>query len=298
MMDAADNDFFDSGGDGDCFDDGMDEDDPTGPSFHFAETAATHQDKKRVTFFDSTNATMPSSSKPDPWECLDRDTTDLHSKPRLLRVGKTIVLPDALVALPSECVTGSRTRRVARKRDTQQQYHRKTQQQHQTADNFQVTLGKRSLEDALDGYSSKNKKGSSSDAVTKRPAISFTGLSFGDEFAYIANANAKRKAEERRALRQQQQRDLKESPPVQVPGLRNDPGDGGDGFGDGDGGDYNDEDDDYVYGGGGNGDCSFGDDDNMGSEGPILSNTGLASVDDAFQYNHNGTFIVLQLLLE
>jgi len=279
----------DFGGGGGAFDDGMDDnDDDGGAAFVMADNDqnddAAAQQKKRVTFADSTAAAAPKIHKPvpvvDPWALLDRDAPD-SKKARPLRVGKTIVLPDSMDALPSECVTGSRTRRVARKQQRERVLRRdKTASSSLAAQTFQqvmttttnTLLGqKRALEDA------------SSSATTA--AIPLKGLAYGNEFAYIAKATAKRKAEERRALRKQQQQDA-----AAVAVELDDGDDGGFGFGGGHG-DYDDEDDN-DFGGGGD---VFGDDD--GNNGPMLnSNTGIASVDDVYQKNWNGASSSLSLL--
>ena len=139
----------DFGGGGGAFDDGMDDnDDDGGAAFVMADNDqnddAAAQQKKRVTFADSTAAAAPKIHKPvpvvDPWALLDRDTPD-SKKARPLRVGKTIVLPDSVDALPSECVTGSRTRRVARKQQRERVLRRaKTAPSSLAAQTFQQVM--------------------------------------------------------------------------------------------------------------------------------------------------------------
>lgn len=298
-------DFGGGGGDGGGFDDDHDD---GGAGFAMADNVedennnkdpsemTAQQEKKRVTFADSTAAAAPllTAKKPtvDPWACLDRDTPDNKGKPRPLRVGKTIVLPETLDALPSECVTGTRTRRIARKqRDRLHPSERRQQQQpptHSSTETFQVSLGKRSLEDAI----GNNVTAATGSGTNNTAAMQLKGLAYGNEFAYIAKATAKRKAEERRALRKQQ---MEEEAQLRAQSLEengyhdgDDDDDDGGGFGFG-GGDY-DDDDDNDYGGGGGGDV-FGDDDQ--GRGPTQSNTGLASVDDVYQKDYDGVSLLL-----
>lgn len=270
-MDTDDNDddFGGGGGGGGAFDDGMDDNnDDGGVAFAMADdddnndpAAAAAQQKKRVTFADSAAPLPQQKQKPaavvDPWAMLDRDTPD-SKRSRPLRVGKTIALPDSVDALPSECVTGTRTRRTARnkRRDRRAAVPRAEggAAYSLAAATFRATLlGKRPLDE------------SGIDAT----AVPLKGLAYGNEFAYIAKATAKRKADEHRALRKQQQQ-----APVAMGGENDD--DGGFGFG---GADYEDEDNDY----GGGGDV-FGDD----NHGPLHhnSNTGIASVDDVYNQNN------------
>lgn len=103
---------FDDDNDGGGFamndDDVPMEDDNTGQEANNLETVAAQ--KKRVTFAVGDIAADNDEPPPDPWEMLDRDVPDTV-KPRSLRIGQTIVLPPNIFDVPSNGVTGSRTRR-------------------------------------------------------------------------------------------------------------------------------------------------------------------------------------------
>lgn len=283
-----------------------------------AEQAAAQ--RKRVTFVES--AVVSSSSKEsagqfavkakprgvmDPWALLDRDTLDDAKKPRPLRIGKTIVLPPGLDRPPSECVTGARTHRVAaRNRDQLRLLRRRQQLLRARSSNNNgyysslllpaetsstaLLLLLQNKEAALGGCGKRALEQRTADAaaVVVVAPLSFTGLAFGNEFAYIAKATAKRKADERRELLRQQ---LATSEHAAAPDAQNNgaligednniggsSGNSGGGFDFG--GDY-DEDDNNDYGGGG-GDALGGDEDDGGCA-MMNSNTGIASVDDIYR---------------
>jgi condensin-2 complex subunit H2 len=208
---------------------------------------------KRVTFAPvppPTKAPEGQQRKVDHWELLDRDTPDGRTV-RPLRIGKTIVLPEGVDKPPSEYVPGSRTGRLGRSNRVAGIRPYQTYNSHIT-ETFHVTLGKRT-------YDSRSQ--------------SVSGLAFGNEFAYIAEETAKRKAEEKRALHRQQQLEL-DSPD---PGLNNCNYDGAAiDFGSGD---YDDNDDF---------DDNFAEEDGQG----MGNNTGIAAVDDLFrnQEDHTGSF--------
>jgi hypothetical protein len=109
------------------------------------------------------------------------------------------------------------------------------------------------------------------------------GVVFGDEFAYIAKATAKRKAAERREQRKQLQLQRKQE--STTAGLVANTAQ-----------DYDDDDDDgggYAFAGGD--DYGGDDDDNDGYDihgGPIPTNTGMVSVDEVYrdENNDSGTY--------
>jgi hypothetical protein len=219
----------------------------------------------------------------DPWEMLDPHTQDATSKPRPLRVGKTIVLPPGIQELPSACVTGARTRKIKRRPPPPKV------QQHQSrslaTETFQATMTaarKRSLAETTNNNDADSVN--NNDPSNRKPSLlPLKGLVFGDEFAYIAKATAKRKAAERREQRKQLQLQRKQE--STTAGLVANTAQ-----------DYDDDDDDgggYAFAGGD--DYGGDDDDNDGYDihgGPIPTNTGMVSVDEVYrdENNDSGTY--------
>ena len=242
------------------------------------------KDKRRVTFADTVKDAPDRAS--DPWELLDPHTTDSY-KPRPLRIGKTIRLPAGLTELPSECVTGARTRRVARRERAPVLKEKAGTNRSLVTETFKAVMANRKRH-----HDETNETGESTfeqEDKTERPAVPLKGLAFGNEFAYIAKATAKRKAAELRE-RRKQLRVLSSSNQAEVGAQQNDDGgdddDGGAGFafaGD-------EDDDDYGYDGG-----AFDNED----RGPSMGNTGLASVDDVYKsnYENDGACIVAMVEL-
>lgn len=190
-----------------------------------------HDQKKRVTFH---NSTMPTKHKKDPWELLDPHVTDKKAKP--LKIGKTIRLPPGVDEPPSACVNGSRTRRMNTK--TIEPPKTKTTVASLATRTFHATLRKRTHNESIQ--------------MEEKPVVPLQGLAFGEEFAYIAKATAKRRAAERRERRQQTQLEQ-----VKEPLYEEEEEDDYGGFG------YTDDDDGDYQGG----------------------NTGMASLDDAYRPN-------------
>jgi condensin-2 complex subunit H2 len=250
------------GGDGEHFDDGNDDDfndDNDGAGFAMAEDYGepapepVEEPQRRVTF-----AVDPKPEKKDDWDLLDPHTSD-KQKPRPLRVGKTIRLPAGLQALPSECVTGARTRRVARRERVPVLNERVNSRRSFAVDTFKATLAARKR-----NYTETVEEDESSSTEEKAPAVPLKGLAFGNEFSYIARATASRRDAERRERRKQQ---------LATPTLA--PVDDGD---DDDVGGFafagDEDDDDFDYGGAIDGD---------NEQGPLETNTGMASVDDIYK---------------
>jgi hypothetical protein len=198
---------------------------------------------KRVTF-----ATSVPKQEKDPWKLLDPHKPD-KVKARPLKVGKTIKLPPQVNSLPSERVTGARTRKRAAVVNLPIEVAPPTSL---VTDTFKATLARKRKNDCVDEESAL-------------PNVPLKGLVFGNEFAYIAMATAKRRAAERRALRKTQAAESANAAPVE----EDDHG----GFYDGGGGDYDDDDNDGGFAGG------WDDDEN---DGPAETNTGMASLDDAY----------------
>jgi condensin-2 complex subunit H2 len=136
---------------------------------------AFQQQRKRVTFAHAHKATK----RTDPWALLDPHSDD-NRKQKPLRKGKTIRLPEGVDRLPSECVTGARTREV-KQRPRLPQPENDTTTRFLAADTFRSFL--------------RNQ--------VEPPKISFNGLVF-KEFTYIGKQKAKERSQERRAQRKKE----------------------------------------------------------------------------------------------
>ena len=149
------------------------------------------------------------TKKTDPWALLDPHDVGT-TKPRPLRLGVTYRLPEGFTEPPSKSVTGSHTRRRAL--PTRRPLERAAAPVVSIAtETFKATVANRrhqqavamtSLDDkdSVDGDGTTNES-SLTHLIIARPKVPLKGLAFGDEFAYIAKANAKRKAAERRERR-------------------------------------------------------------------------------------------------
>jgi len=232
------------------FDDGHDDNHDEGPGFAFADDPepsieVTAQPQKKQVSFAETVKTQPKMA--DPWELLDPHVPD-KAKARPLRIGKTLRLPAGVDEPPSACVTGARTRRIARSKPPVVISEKPVIQSLATR-TFKATLRKRSHNETQDDDQES--------ILEELPTVPLKGLVFGDEFAYIAKANAKRKAAERRERRKLQQ---------QIAVQEDEEDDGGFAFA------GDDDDDDF-------GQADFGDDGQ--------GNTGMASVDEAYHHADN-----------
>jgi condensin-2 complex subunit H2 len=149
------------------------------------------------------------TNKNDPWVLLNPHDIG-PTKARPLRIGITYRLPEGLDEPPSKAVTGAHTRRrtfLARKpvdRAPPIVVSIATETFRATVANrrHQRVVAMTSLEekDSMDQNESVNDSSMFHIAVA-RPRVPIKGLAFGDEFAYIAKAAAKRKASERRERR-------------------------------------------------------------------------------------------------
>ncbi|CAJ1893205.1 unnamed protein product [Cylindrotheca closterium] len=195
---------------------------------------ALQQQRRQVTFAE------PSKTKPrvDPWALLDPHS-DGNRKPKPLRRGRTIKLPREVDTLPSECVTGARTRTMPHRRRT------RLHEDYSATKSLAAETFRSFLSD--DGAP---------------PKIPFNGLVF-KEFTYIAKQNAKERSQQRRAERKKQAAELAAQPQDAGEANYESDDDYGDGY------DFGGDDDDYDAG------------DNNGG------NTGMASLDDAYDNNQN-----------
>lgn len=222
------------------------------------EIQAPQTAKKRVTFAPEAVPEVE-PERPDPWAMLDPHTSDTR-KSRPLKLGKTLKLPAGVDDLPSDCVTGSNTRKwkVAVPLPPAS-----ADSKFFATEAFHALSRKRRLEDDDE----------EEDIVPgDLPMVPLKGLVYGEEFAYLAREHAQRKAADRRHLRRVQQQRAKEA--RRQMGAQNH-----NAFGD-------DDDDDF---GGGYG---FGDDDDDDDVGPVdngggspvvETNTGLQAMEEVYR---------------
>lgn len=144
---------------------------------------ALQQQRRKVTFNE------PSKSKPrvDPWALLDPHS-DGGRKPKPLRRGRTIKLPTEVDSLPSECVTGARTRKMPQRSRTR--IHED--------DNAEKSLAAETFRSFLRDNAPP-------------PKIPLNGLVF-QEFAHIAKRKAKERTQERREERKKQVEEMAAQP--------------------------------------------------------------------------------------
>ena len=268
----ADDTIFDNGIDDDSNDDGgfvMADNDESNPM----EVVTNHEKSKRVTFSDSSIPLVPIKPKEkrneDPWALLDGDANNIR-KPRPLRIGKTIVLPETVDKLPSDCVTGARTRHNARVK------HARVPR---------LKLLQASSNDSSNPLFSSCPSLGCKRALTKTAPSSRSGLEYGNEFAYIAKALAKRQADKRRELRNSINRDKQQSGRPDVPAVFQEYQD--DDFAGDMGGQFYDDDDDDDFGV-----VAVGRNDVVADSAPGENNTGIASISDVYKTRDNeyGTY--------
>ena len=132
--------------------------------------------KKTVTFSESATR---NKKRLDPWALLDPHAQDDFRKPKPLRRGKTIRLPEGVDKLPSECVTGARTRQT--KQRARQMQPKEEPTKCLAVETFQSLVSN----------------------AYELPKIPLNGLVF-QEFSYIAKRKAKQRAMERRAERKKE----------------------------------------------------------------------------------------------
>jgi Condensin II complex subunit CAP-H2 or CNDH2, C-term len=190
---------------------------------------------------------------------------------RPLKKGMTLVIPDGLSDLPSDCVTGARTKSRAGK-EARRNVGRASQSS--AAALRRSTNGPLSESYATDMYRNLTDG-------TDMPEMSLTDPAFGDEFAYIVKRNRRIQMAEKRKARQSA-RSAADVVDAWDGGKDAVEDDRDADFGDFDAG--NDDDyEDYEREDSGGGGIVWGDD-----EGPNTGNAGLASVEDAF-HGDDGT---------
>ena len=100
-----------SDGDARCTTNDQDNDmDKEGLGYQMADNEAANDDDRGTGQTVSVVTPEPVQEEPDPWEMLDAHDAGKR-RGRALRVGKTYRLPEGVDEPPSECVTGSHTRR-------------------------------------------------------------------------------------------------------------------------------------------------------------------------------------------
>ena len=206
----------------------------------------------------------------DPWATLDPHEPYSKDKPRPLKVGNTIRLPEELTEddRPSKLVTGSRSRAKASIKS-------------------QISTARGAHSPARRPYLAATAEGENTDtnpaetfAIEYLPILQSNGLIFGEEFAYIQKMHVKHRdalRKQRRLQRQEIQKKV-ESPL------------------------FNEDEDNISFGGGG-GDYDLGDEDNdygeeyvgpaddAAEDGQQKSNVDFDTIDNVFAQSRgtNGT---------
>lgn len=224
--------------DGDGIDAYGADNDNDGPGFQLAdETDDFHSTQPNL----NNDETQRKTSKPPAWELLDPHDAGA-TKGRPLRVGKSYELPPGLDQTPSDCVTGSRTKQKQHQAYQPPLKSKGHDPVHIATTTFKATMSRQARDDS-----------SFDESMSGNQLRDFKkGLAYGNEFAYIAKATAKRKAAERR-----ERRKVLQGNPVSVVPQRND--DEIMGLDDG-AFDYGGDDDSY---GGVDGDAAFNDGDDV-----------------------------------
>lgn len=236
-----------------------------------AEVQARQGARKSVTInLDKNQVVQLEPERPDPWALLDPHSTDTR-KSRPFKLGKTLRVPPGLDDLPSDCVSGSHTRKwkpVALPPPV-----KAVERKFFATETFNSLSRKRRLEDDEENQSEQDVAGE------EFSIIPLKGLVYGEEFAYLAREHAQRKAAARRQLRREQEQQRMNQPAQASTRGATDHNDN-----------YDDDDDDF---GGG---YAFGDDDdNDYDAGPVAvegvsplveTNTGLQTVDDVYRGTH------------
>ena len=206
-------------------------------------------------------------SKDDPWLLLDPHAqSSSASSVKPLRIGRTCKLPPAVSELPSECVTGARTKRRRKLAATTQPILEKKEKiiSFLTSETFRARLA---AQRKRNSKKFDETSGEDYDLEATLPEVPLTGLFFGNEFLYIAKATARQKnaqkRQEQKLLRTLQQEAAKDD----RQGGDDDAGYAPFDFGGGD------DDDGDGFG--------FANDDDDNDNG--VGNNGVASMDDMFR---------------
>lgn len=179
----------------------------------------------------------------DAWDLLDPHDAE-HQKGRPLRIGTTFALPEGLSQPPSECVTGARTKKHAKQRKHQQVIADDPQPICIATATFKATMANEQRRRDRLSISGTDDDHDITIEKVERPVVPLQGLAFGDEFAYIAKAAARRKAAERREKRKLLQKEPQAIPQIEADQLL--------GYDDNDYGGDNDDADSYGDDNGGN----------------------------------------------
>mmetsp|Transcript_35085 Transcript_35085/g.52365 ORF Transcript_35085/g.52365 Transcript_35085/m.52365 type:complete len:832 (-) Transcript_35085:253-2748(-) len=253
--------------------------------------------------------TILQKKKSDPWLLLDPHDAG-SSKPRPLKIGVTYRLPPGFKDTPSASVTGARTKKSSafhlpgRRRILGDSilgdggclatatFEATISAAVEAKRKRQTSIGS-PMNDCDDENDMSNKKGSflskeedittsdeyahKRDRLAQLATVPLKGLAFGDEFAYIAKADAKRRAAERREQRKVEENDLNSAviDNHHLNDFGNDENEGGEY-------DFGGADDDSF---GGNHSGYDGADHEVNRESLALgpqSNTCMTSLDDAF----------------
>lgn len=181
-------------------DDGVD-DDHDGPGFDLNDSISSHdRSHKVVTFNHETNAPKVSkTTNVDPWALLDpHDVGETKHKP--LHVGNSLRLPHECEDLPSDSVTGARTKKIPRAKPIEKkEVDYLLKHSTYTTECYEATVVA-AREVAQRRRSIKNDD-NTEENIEKSWEMPTKLLTFGEEFQYILKAEKKRKNAEKRKLR-------------------------------------------------------------------------------------------------
>jgi hypothetical protein len=278
-------DYYDHDNDGDGFVPVNDDHDASNHTAHAA---------KAVTFAATVNEISQSKQvamqHPDPWKLLDPHEIDPHRRPRPLKIGNTLRLPPGISDLPSDCVTGARTKKIRRPSD--RNVNQDNEYEETTACSYALEMYRILITAENPSESDGSRETSNHDFGLFPSSIPLRGLVYGKEFEYLARANTKRRLAERRERNKQQRQAEKVHPSktqeqsVEVTLDYDDTDD----FGPQNGFDEDDDDDDEAF--------VTSDEKNEGPPVGRENNTGITSIATAFALRdtgsseNNGTFLL------
>jgi Condensin II complex subunit CAP-H2 or CNDH2, N-terminal/Condensin II complex subunit CAP-H2 or CNDH2, C-term len=169
-----------------------DDHDNDGSAFQLAEVIDTSKSAAPI------NTLVARQSRRDlSWNFLDPHDPE-QTKGRPLKKGSTYILPEGFTEPPSAFVTGSSTRILERRiKKRSSEAHDLDRPKCIAVATFKALMEKQ--ERARLSFGSESSKCIISG--TKIDSIPFLGLAFGEEFAYMAKASARRKAAELRGKR-------------------------------------------------------------------------------------------------
>ena len=250
-----------------------------------AQSILNHDNGNNVEQSQSTSKEKESS----PWDMLDPHD-DSETKARPLRVATTYRLPADCDAPPSASVTGGMTKRIPRRKSKKSHPENDANITFANAMNYksiavedyrhsllQINKHRRKSMDEDDNDADASMNSSLENDQEQRTRtiapLSMKGLAFGDEFLYVAKAQAKLKAAEKRRLKRKQSEQRNESNAAAIVNEKfSDMYDDNDDDQDGPAFDFGDADDDDYSAGNPNFDSSHEDSERSDTFGGVFGN--------------------------